>query len=252
MPTLDRDGVKIHYEAHGSGPAILLTHGYSATCRMWDGQIAAFKDKWRVIVWDMRGHGESDYPTDRAAYSEDLTVGDMRAILDACGVEHAVIGGLSLGGYMTMAFHLRHPQMCRALMLFDTGPGFKKDEAREAWNATARARGDKLDAEGLAGLGTSDEVRQSRHRSADGLANAARGMLTQATSGVIESLPGIAVPTLVLAGANDKPYLAATDYMAAKIPGARKVIVPDAGHASNLHQPKAFNDAVGSFLATLP
>ena len=252
MPTLDRDGVKIHYEAHGAGPAILLTHGYSATCRMWDGQIAAFKAKWRVIVWDMRGHGESDYPTDRAAYSEELTVGDMRAILDACGVDKAVIGGLSLGGYMTMAFHLRHPQMCRALMLFDTGPGFKKDEAREAWNATARARGDKLDAEGLAGLGTSDEVRLSRHRSADGLANAARGMLTQATSGVIESLPTIAVPTLVLAGANDKPYLAATEYMAAKISGARKAIIPDAGHASNLHQPKAFNDAVGSFLATLP
>ena len=59
---LDRDGVAIHYEVHGQGPAILLSHGYSATCRMWDGQIAAFKDRYKIIVWDMRGHGESGYP----------------------------------------------------------------------------------------------------------------------------------------------------------------------------------------------
>ena len=168
MAKLNRDGVNIHYEAHGDGPAILLSHGYSATCRMWDGQIAAFKDRYKVIVWDMRGHGESDYPTDAAAYSEALTVGDMAAILDACGETRAIIGGLSLGGYMTMAFHLRHPERCRALMLFDTGPGFKKSEAREAWNQRARARGDDLDARGLAALGTSDEVRMSQHRSASG------------------------------------------------------------------------------------
>ena len=62
MPTLDRDGVTIYYEVHGNGPAVLLSHGYSATCRMWDGQIGAFKDHYKVIVWDMRGHGESDYP----------------------------------------------------------------------------------------------------------------------------------------------------------------------------------------------
>ncbi|MEZ5818519.1 MAG: hypothetical protein R3D44_15680 [Hyphomicrobiaceae bacterium] len=61
MPTLDRNGVTIYYECHGTGPAVLLTHGYSATCRMWDGQIAAFKDRFKIIVWDMRGHGESAY-----------------------------------------------------------------------------------------------------------------------------------------------------------------------------------------------
>ncbi len=251
MAKLNRDGVNIHYEAHGGGPAILLSHGYSATCRMWDGQIAAFKDRYKVIVWDMRGHGESDYPTDAAAYSEALTVGDMAAILDACGETRAIIGGLSLGGYMTMAFHLRHPERCRALMLFDTGPGFKKSEAREAWNQRARARGDDLDARGLAALGTSDEVRMSQHRSASGLAGAARGMLAQENDGVIQSLEKIAVPTLVLVGANDTNFLAATDYMAAKIPGARKAVIPDAGHASNLHQPAAFNRAMEDFLARL-
>lgn len=250
MARLVRDGIGIHYEVHGKGPAVLLSHGYSATCRMWDGQIAAFQDRYKVIVWDMRGHGESDTP-DQSKFSEQATVGDMRAILAACGETRAVIGGLSLGGYMTAAFHLRHPGMCRALMLFDTGPGFKKDEAREAWNTRARLRGDDLEARGLAALGTSDEVRLSQHRSALGLARAARGMLAQESAAVINSLPDIKVPTLVLVGANDTNFLAATDYMATKIPGARKVVIPDAGHAANIHNPTAFNAAMGDFLSSL-
>ena len=251
MPTLDRNGVTIHYEVHGNGPAVLLTHGYSATCRMWDDQIAAFKARYKVMVWDMRGHGQSAYPKETTAYSEALTVADIAAILDACGEQRAVIGGLSLGGYMSLAFHARHAERTRALMLFDTGPGFKRDDAREAWNARARARADDLDARGLAALGTSDEVRQSRHRDATGLAGAARGMLAQRDDTAIRSLETIRVPTLVLVGANDTTFLAATDYMATKISGSMKVVIPDAGHAANLHQPSAFNRAMDTFLAGL-
>lgn len=251
MATLDRDGVKIHYEVHGAGPAVLLSHGYSATCRMWDGQIAALKDRYKVIVWDMRGHGRSDYPSDGAKYSETLTVADMAAILAAAGEKTAVIAGLSLGGYMSLAFQATHPGMTRALMLFDTGPGFKKDEARDAWNATAHKRAADLDARGLAALGGSDEVRMSQHRDASGLAGAARGMLAQQDNRVILSLEHVKVPTLVLVGADDKNFLAATDYMAAKIPGASKVVIPAAGHAANLHQPAAFNRAVEGFLGEL-
>jgi pimeloyl-ACP methyl ester carboxylesterase len=249
---LDRDGVAIHYEVHGQGPAILLSHGYSATCRMWEGQIAALRDRYQVISWDMRGHGQSDYPDDPAAYSEAATVADMAAILHTCGVQRAVIGGLSLGGYMSLAFHQAHPAMTRALMIFDTGPGFRKAETREAWNRRARQRADDLDARGLAALGTSDEVRMSQHRDATGLAGAARGMLTQHDDSVIASLETIAVPSLVLVGSNDTNFLAATDYMARKIPGAAKVVIQDAGHASNLHQPATFNRAVESFLRGLP
>ncbi len=248
MPKLDRDGVRLHYEVNGDGPPVLLTHGYSATCRMWDGQVQALKDRYRVITWDMRGHGESDYPDDPAAYSEAATVEDMSAILRACSVDKAVIGGLSLGGYMSLAFNLVHPEIVRALMLFDTGPGFKKNEARAAWNENARARADRLDREGLAALGSSDEVRMSKHRSAKGLAGAARGMLSQADARVINSLEHVAVPTLVLVGSEDKPFIAATDYMARKIPQATRVVIADAGHASNIHQPAAFNEAVGRFL----
>ena len=252
MATLDRDGVAIHYETHGQGPAILLSHGYSATCRMWDGQIAALRARFQVIVWDMRGHGESDYPADPAAYSEAATVADMAAILHALNVQRAVIGGLSLGGYMSLAFHRLHPAMVRALMIFDTGPGFRKADAREAWNQHALQRAADLESLGLAALGTSDEVRMSRHRDASGLAGAARGMLTQRDDSVITSLDTIAVPSLILVGGSDNNFLAATDYMARKIPGATKVVIEHAGHASNLHQPAAFNRAVESFLASLP
>ena len=252
MATLNRDGVKIHYEVHGKGPTILLSHGYSSTCRMWDGQVAALKDRYQVIVWDMRGHGESDYPKDPALYSEGLTIGDMRVLLDVVGADKAIVAGLSLGGYMSLAFHASHPDRVRALMLFDTGPGFKKDEARAKWNESAQARVARLDAEGLKALNQSDEVKLTRHRDASGLAGAARGMLAQKNDRVIQSLDNIKVPTLVLVGANDTNFLAATDYMAAKIKGSTKAVIPDAGHAANLHQPALFNQAVEAFLAKLP
>jgi pimeloyl-ACP methyl ester carboxylesterase len=95
-------------------------------------------------------------------------------------------------------------------------------------------------------------VRASRHRSALGLAGAARGMLAQADGRVIGSLDKITVPTLVLVGADDTNFLAAADYMARKISGAARVTITGAGHASNLHQPAAFNRAVEEFLAGLP
>ena len=149
MPKIDRDGVGIYYEVHGDGPPLLLTHGYSSTSAMWHGQIDALARDHRLILWDMRGHGQSDYPDDAKAYSEALTVGDIAAILDAVGATGAIIGGLSLGGYMSLAFYRTHPSRTRALLIIDTGPGFKKDDPREAWNARALATADKLDLEGL-------------------------------------------------------------------------------------------------------
>ena len=89
------------------------------------------------------------------------------------------------------------------------------------------------------------------HRDASGLARAARGMLTQRDAGVMETLPVIKVPSLVVVGADDTPFLAASDYMAAKIPGAEKAVISAAGHAANIDQPKAFNDAVLAFLDRL-
>lgn len=252
MPKLSRDGVNIHYEVHGSGPPLILTHGYSSTSAMWQGQIAALSRHHKLILWDMRGHGQSDYPEDPAAYSEALTVADIAALLDAVGAEKAIVGGLSLGGYMSLAFYRSHPERVRALLIIDTGPGFKKDDARDAWNKRAHETADRFDREGLAVLKSLSAERASvTHRDATGLAKAARGMLTQRDASVMETLPVIKVPSLVVVGADDTPFLAASDYMAAKIPGAEKAVIPAAGHAANIDQPKAFNEAVLAFLDRL-
>ncbi|HEV7159457.1 MAG TPA: alpha/beta fold hydrolase [Caulobacteraceae bacterium] len=249
MPTLNRAGVAIHYEVSGTGPPLLLTHGYSATGAMWSGQIEAFAAAFQLITWDMRGHGRSDYPDDPAAYSEAATVADMAALLHALRAERAIIGGLSLGGYMSLAFHLAHPDRVRALLIIDTGPGYRNDEARAGWNRNALKTADRYESEGLGRLAAgSPEMRTAQHRNAKGLALAARGMLTQRDDRVISSLPSIAVPSLVVVGANDAPFLAASDYMAGKIPGARKVVIENAGHAANIDQPAAFNAAVLDFL----
>jgi pimeloyl-ACP methyl ester carboxylesterase len=253
MPKINRDGVDIYYEVHGNGPPLLLTHGYSSTSAMWKGQIEALSRHHKLLLWDMRGHGQSDYPDDAAAYSEALTVADMAALLDAVGARTAIIGGLSLGGYMSLAFHRAHPDRVRALLIIDTGPGFRNDDAREVWNKRAHETGDRFEREGLTVLESASRERSTAsHRDASGLARAARGMLIQRDARVIESLPDIKVPSLVVVGADDTPFLAAADYMAARIPGATKVVIPAAGHAVNIDQPQAFIEAVLPFLDHLP
>ena len=253
MPKINRDGVNIYYEVHGNGPPLLLTHGYSSTSQMWEGQIEALSKHHELVVWDMRGHGRSDYPADPAAYSEALTVADMAALLDEVGANRTIVGGLSLGGYMSLAFYRAHPERVSALLIIDTGPGFKKDDARETWNRRAHDTGDRFEREGLAVLKSASRERSTvSHRDASGLARAARGMLTQRDARVIELLPNIKVPSLVVVGADDTPFLAASDYMATKIPGAKKVVVPAAGHAVNIDQPQAFIEAVLPFLGGLP
>jgi pimeloyl-ACP methyl ester carboxylesterase len=253
MPKMDRNGVKIYYEVHGDGPVLLLTHGYSSTSAMWQGQVEALSGRYKLVLWDMRGHGQSDYPEDAAAYSEALTVGDMAALLDEVGVKSAIVGGLSLGGYMSLAFYRAYPERAEALLIIDTGPGFKKDEAREAWNKRALDTAERFAREGLGVLQSASRERSTvSHRDATGLARAARGMLTQRDARVIELLPDIKVPSLIVVGADDTPFLAASDYMAGKIPGAKKVVIPSAGHAVNIDQPQAFIDAVLPFLGSLP
>src|SRR3979409_2521969 len=194
------NGIEIDYEVSGSGPAVLLSHGYSATRRMWDGQHRALEGRYTVISWSMRGHGETESPDDPALYSEEHTVGDMRALLRHVGVERAIVGGLSLGGYASLGFSLAHPDMVRALVICDSGPGYRNAEARAAWNQRAHERAAQPEGRGLAA------------RPAQGLAHAARGMLTQEGSGVIDGLAGVRVPALIIVGDQDQPFLAPCEY----------------------------------------
>jgi pimeloyl-ACP methyl ester carboxylesterase len=248
------NGIAIEYQDGGQGSPVLLGHGYSATGRMWDGQRAALGDRYRIISWDMRGHGQTESPSDPAQYSAALTVADMRALLGHCRVERAVVGGLSLGGYVSLAFYLAHPEMVRALVICDSGPGYRNAEARAAWNARAHERAAELETKGLDALaGRSREMREAmgHHVSAQGLAHAARGMLAQESPAVIDGLATIRVPTLIVVGDQDGPFLAPCEYMAKKIPGARLEVIAGAGHASNLDQPAAFNRVLLGFLQSL-
>ena len=256
MSELERDGHRIYYQVSGGaadgGPLpLVLSHGFGASAAMWEPNLAALSAARPVITWDMRGHGASGSPDDPDQYSEAATVADLAAVLDSQGIGRAVIGGLSLGGYMSLAFWLAHPERVAALVLCDTGPGYRKDEARQAWNDNAAATGDRFERDGLAALSGSPETRAGGPGSALGLARAARGMLAQHDARVITALPDIDVPVLIVVGDRDKPFLGAADYMTAKIPGAVKAVIPDAGHASNIDQPEAFDQAVGAFLAGL-
>src|SRR6266446_181282 len=197
------NGIEIDYAVSGRGRPVILSHGYGATGRMWDGQRRTLGDRYRLITWDMRGHGQTESPNDPARYATDLTVADIRALLASLGVSRAVVGGLSLGGYMSLAFYLTHPEMVDALIICDSGPGYRNAEARTAWNQRANDRAGALESRGLEALGgRSREVRDAlgHHKSAQGLAHAARGMLAQQDARVIDGLASIRVPTLVVVG----------------------------------------------------
>jgi pimeloyl-ACP methyl ester carboxylesterase len=254
MSEAQLNGITIHYEDSGDGPALFLTHGYAAAGRMWEPQRKPLNDSgYRLVAWDMRGHGETESPDDPAQYSEALTIADMLGLLDLLGIERAVVGGLSLGGFMSLAFQLAHPERVRALLLCDTGPGYRSDDARAKWNRMAEKSAVNFETQGLDAAGRSPEVQAAvkYHKSAQGLAHSARGMLAQVDARVIDHLPDIDVPTLIIVGEKDEPYHGASQYMASKIPGARLEFIPGAGHAANMDNPDVFNRIVLEFLGSL-
>jgi pimeloyl-ACP methyl ester carboxylesterase len=247
------DGVTLAFQVHNPqapGVPLLLTHGFGATAGMWDRNVDALSVDRPVIVWDLRGHGSSDAPADMAGYSEQISVADMAAVLDAAGADRAVLGGMSLGGYLSLAFYLVHPQWVAALVLIDTGPGYRNDEARDKWNAWVERRAQQLE-RGEVPTDISPELAQAVHEHPEGLARAARGVMAQKDARVITSLDSITVPTLVVVGAQDTDFLAGADYMHRHIPNSRKVVIDNAGHAANMDQPETFNTAVRELLEQL-
>jgi pimeloyl-ACP methyl ester carboxylesterase len=249
LSKLQRNGARLHYDVTGDGPPVLLTHGFAATSRIWQGQNVALSSRNKIIVWDMRGHGRSRVREDEHLFSVDETLDDMAAILDHLCHDRAVVGGHSLGGYMALAFYQKYPERVRALLVLSTGPGYRNDVAREEWNTMAKGMGHRIEKRGLGALLKLDpNMDPDEHESAIELGMAARGMLVQSNSQIIDSLAEIRVPALIVVGEKDRGYLAASDYMAEKIPNAELVSIPNAGHAVNLHQPELFNSAAQSFL----
>ncbi len=176
----------------------------------------------------------------------------MAALLDAAGVEAAVLCGMSLGGFLSLRFRLAYPARVRALVLVDTGPGFRDPAARERWNQWARAQADDLEARGVDALPTGREQAQAQHvHGTRGIAHVARGILVQEDSSVFDSLGEIDVPTLIIVGSEDTQFRAAAEVMEARVAGARRVVLEGAGHAANIDAPAEFNAVVSDFLEAL-
>jgi pimeloyl-ACP methyl ester carboxylesterase len=248
MPMLSRPCGDISYHCVGTGQPLLLSHGYGATSAMFGPNVAVLSARHQVLTWDLRGHGASQSPADPVCYRAENAIADMAALLDELGIRRAVLGGHSLGGYLSLAFTLAFPDRVAGLILIDTGPGFRNDDARDGWNRRAEGTATRLAQQGVAALGSSAELHAGGHSDVAGLILAARGTLTQRDASVIQGLPSISAPALVVVGADDKHFLAAADYMTNKIPVARKVVIAEAGHAPNIDQPDVFNSELTTFL----
>lgn len=264
------DGYELHAEAHGEGIPLVLSCGLCTTAENWRPQVDGLSGAGlRVVLWDFRGHGRSDAPDDPAAYDLERVVDDLGRVLDwAAPGRPALVGGLSFGGLASLHLALQSPGRTRALLLVDTGPGFKNPEAQGRWEAQvertaafAETRGMRafVDSRASATMVGLHPERPAARAAADaiaaqtphGIAHFARRVAGPARP-VIDRLGEIEAPALVVVGEKDDAYLRASEVLAKRMPAARRVVIPRAGHVVNLDEPEAFDAAVLDFVRTLP
>ena len=260
------DGVRLYAEAHGEGVPVLLSCALNTTHENWRPQVEPLVGAgYRVVLWDYRGHGRSQVPEDPAAYRMEQVVDDLLRVLEwAASGRAAVLGGLSFGGLASLHFALAHPQRVRALLLVDSGPGFKNPKAQAGWEKAVERTASFIEREGMqAFVERAAGTTVGRHGERPAARAAARAIAAQDPRGValfarrvsgpappvIDRLPEIRVPALVLVGAEDTDYLRAAEVMAAKLAAAEQIRIPGAGHMVNLEEPEAFDAALLDFLA---
>lgn len=263
------DGVRLYAEVEGEGVPVVFSCAYCTTHENFRPQVEPLvRAGARVVLWDYRGHGRSEAPADVGAYSIDTVVDDLGRVLDAtAAATPAVLGGLSFGGLASLHFALLHPERVRALLLVGSGPGFKKPEAQARWEEMVERTAGFLETKGLEAfvasrasatlVGRRPELPAARaaaraivSQDATGLANFGRRVSGLAPP-VIDELGRIDVPALVIVGADDEPYRRAAEMMASRLPRARRVVIPGAGHIVNIEAEDAFNRVVCEFLAEL-
>ncbi len=268
-----RDGVRLYYEHHRPASTtppratVLFTCAYCTTHENWRGQVAPLLAAGHpVVLWDLRAHGESEAPIGPGAYSMDLVVADLLAVADATTPDAPfVAAGLSFGGLASLHFRVRWPSRVAALVLIGSGPGFKNAEAAAAWAAQVERTASYLETRGfeafVAGragatcIGARPELpaAQAAARAivAQGVAGVARfgREVSGPAPSVIDELADMDVPALVLVGEQDQAFLRAAEVMAAKLPRARHVVIPDAGHIVNIEQAERFDAELLAFLA---
>jgi pimeloyl-ACP methyl ester carboxylesterase len=217
-------GGALHHEVVGRGPGIVLTHGFGDTSETWSEQVPALAERYAVHRWDLLGHGRSDAPRDPSAYSRDAAVEGLGRIAGLCDGP-AVLVGHSLGGYLSQCVALRKPERVRALVLVNTGPGFRDPAGRERWNRGAQSVLDRFDV-------PPESV----------------GLVEQHDSFVIDHLDEIRVPVLALAGGRDRGYHGALAYYERRLPNVETRVVADAGHNVHRTHASAVNAAILGFL----
>ena len=252
-----RQNVFIEYDDIGNGVPLLLIHAFPFDRTMWRAQIAGVQQPYRVIAPDLRGFGRSS-ETDGRPVTMDQYAADLSALLDSLNVPHAIVGGLSMGGYIALAYLAQYPDRVKGLILANTRALPDSAEARQARlinAARVRAEGvsfliDALSPKMLGPTAKSElnvTVRSmiARQR-AQGLASALLGMAARPDRTPL--LSAIKVPTLIITGSADV-LISPTDSEAlcAAIPQSTLVRIPDAGHLSNLDKADAFNDALRAF-----
>lgn len=257
---LNVHGVEIAYVDQGAGSPILFVHGFPLDGSLWQPQLEALEGEYRVIAPDLRGFGESG---SSPQVTMEAYAGDLHALLDELQIDQAVLVGLSMGGYITFAFYRAYPDRVRGLVLVDTRPHADTEEAR-ANRAVAAAKVAEQGSEALADDMLEKLVSPSTMERRPDLVRSIHGMMArQPVDGIVAALHGMAerpdsrpllgeisVPTLVVVGADDViTPVADAESMVDAIPGSELVVIPDAGHLSNLEQPRVFNQALREFMA---
>lgn len=263
MKTVGVNGLHFSCVDEGSGPAIVLLHGFPLSKSMWCSQIDEFSKTHRVIAPDLRGHGES--PVTKGAVTMAEMADDVAGILDALEVANAIVCGLSMGGYVAWEFWRRHKDKLAALVLCDTRAVADTAEVargREMMAAQVATTGSKMAADSMVpklfGSATYDNnpkaVEWLRETilatDPEGIAATQRGMAKRVD--VTQILSKVDVPTLVLCGEEDS--ISPPDEMtgfASAMPNAQFIEIPQAGHLAPLEQPAATNEAIRNFLANL-
>ncbi|MBX9583939.1 MAG: alpha/beta hydrolase [Gemmataceae bacterium] len=241
-------------------PTLVLIHGFPLDRDMWRPQVAALSGAARVVAVDLPGFGGSE----PKPFTMDSAADHVAARLDAEGAPgRVVVGGLSMGGYVAMAFARRHPGRLAGLILADTRAAPDDDagkKGRDEMIALARETGTAGVVEKMLPMLLAEATRAGRPEVVEEVRRIARRQPPEAVVAALEALRdrpdaapglgGVSVPTLVLVGEHDPlTPLTMAEAIGARVYGSEVVTIPGAGHLSNLENPDAFNAAVLAFLA---
>jgi 3-oxoadipate enol-lactonase len=268
--TMD-DGVGLEAEVVGDGPGLLLVHGLGGAKEDFADHVPTLARDHTVVVFDHRGHGASDNPSDPAAYSFARLVTDTVAVADATGLEQFRLLGHSMGGMVARKIALHEPSRVEALVMMDTSagpvPGFDPelldiavDVALTQGKAALKELMDfasALDSPAYKRiLADRPGYSEFEARKWADMSEIMWATLIKELAYQTDDLPAMAaslrVPLLILVGAQDTPFVIASNAMADAIPGAQLVVIPDAGHSPQFENPAAWIAALEGFLSTLP